>query len=137
MISNLSVTCLSTSAATLMRCVEMDDNEPKIGEELQESLRAEFLGRASVEGFGLKKREISVMTRMNTEIVDVLDALVELEIFKSRSEAVAALIERAINSRKTLFNEIRSQADDIRKKRDAARHLAQQTIDAMKEEGDE
>ncbi|MFW9849184.1 MAG: hypothetical protein ACFFF4_08585 [Candidatus Thorarchaeota archaeon] len=115
----------------------MDDNEPKIGEELQKSLRAEFLGRASVEGFGLKKREISVMTRMSSEIVDVLDALVELEIFKSRSEAVAALIERAINSRKTLFSEIRSQADDIRKKRDAARHLAQQTIDAMKEEGEE
>ncbi|MFW9910439.1 MAG: hypothetical protein ACFFEF_17925 [Candidatus Thorarchaeota archaeon] len=113
-------------------------NEDNQGErvQLQESLRAEFLGRASVDGFGLKKREISVMTRMSADIVDVLDALVELEIFKSRSEAVAALIERAINSRKTLFGEIRTQAADIRKKREAARRLAQQTIQAMREESE-
>ncbi len=113
---------------------EGENQEDK--KKVQQSLRTEFLGRASVEGFGLKKREISVMTRMSTDIVDVLDALVELEIFKSRSEAVAALIERAINSRRTLFNEIRSQAADIRTKREAARHLAQQAIQAMKEESD-
>jgi Arc/MetJ-type ribon-helix-helix transcriptional regulator len=114
----------------------MTDDTPEEMEEVQQNLRAEFLGRASVEGFGLRKREISVMTRMSTDIVDVLDALVELEIFKSRSEAVAALIERAIYSRKTLFTEIRSQASDIKKKREAARHLAQATIQAMKEEAD-
>ncbi len=104
-------------------------------EELQTSLRQELLGRASEEKFGLKKREVSVMTRMSAEIVDVLDALVELEIFKSRSEAVAALIERAIYSRRVLFNEIRNQAGDIRKKREAARHLAVQTIQALRAEG--
>jgi len=114
----------------------MNDENPNDEEEVQQSLRAEFLGRASVDGFGLKKREISVMTRMSADIVDVLDALVELEIFKSRSEAVAALIERSIHSRKTLFNEIRSQSVDIKKKREAARHLAQQTIQAMKEESE-
>ena len=114
----------------------MSDDKPNKMEEVQQSLRAEFLGRASVDGFGLKKREISVMTRMSSDIVDVLDALVELEILKSRSEAVAALIERAINARKTLFSEIKSQALDIKKKREAARHLAQQTIQAMKEESD-
>ncbi len=97
-------------------------------------MREELLGRASEERFGLKKREISVMTRMSSEIVGILDALVELEIFKSRSEAVAALIERVIQSRKRLFQEIRTQALDIQKKRDAARRLAIQTIQNMREE---
>ncbi|TFG06169.1 hypothetical protein EU538_10635, partial [Candidatus Thorarchaeota archaeon] len=47
----------------------------------------ELLGRFSSEDFGLQKREVSVMTRMSAETVEILDALVELEIFKSRSEA--------------------------------------------------
>ena len=110
---------------------EDDDGEMN---EIQTSLREELLGRASEEKFGLKKREISVMTRMSSDIVDILDALVELEIFKSRSEAVAALIERAIHSRKRLFYEIRAQAIDIKKKRDSARHLA---IQNMREEPNE
>ncbi len=105
--------------------------------ELQVSLREELIGRASEEKFGLKKREVSVMTRMSAEIVDVLDALVELEIFKSRSEAVAALIENAIHSKKRLFSEISSQAADIRKKRDAARHLAVQTIQTLRKEAED
>ena len=112
----------------------MEDEEPLIGKELQQSLRQEFLGRVDVEGFGLKKREISVMTRMSADIVAILDALVELGIFKSRSEAVAALIERAINSRKPLFEELRKQAEDISKKRDAARHLAHQILQEESEE---
>ncbi|MHA1906742.1 MAG: hypothetical protein ACW98Y_05585 [Candidatus Thorarchaeota archaeon] len=108
--------------------------EQEMNEEIQQSLRAEFLGRTSVEGFGLKKREISVMTRMSSDIVDILDALVELGIFKSRSEAVAALIEKSINTRRPLFDELRSQAEDINKKRDAARHLAHQILKDESEE---
>ncbi|MFW9921454.1 MAG: hypothetical protein ACFFED_17780 [Candidatus Thorarchaeota archaeon] len=114
----------------------MSEKEGEVNE-LQMSIREELLGRASEEKFGLKKREISVMTRMNAEIVEILDALVELEIFKSRSEAVAALIENAIHSKKRLFGEIRSQAVDIRKKREAARHLAVQTIQIMRKEAEE
>ncbi|MCK5152355.1 MAG: hypothetical protein KAQ65_10955 [Candidatus Thorarchaeota archaeon] len=112
----------------------VNKEEQEINEEIQQSLRAEFLGRASAEGFGLKKREISVMTRMSSDIVGILDALVELGIFKSRSEAVAALIEKAINSRRSLFDELRTQAEDIVKKRDAARHLAHQILQEESEE---
>lgn len=114
----------------------MSEKEGEMNE-LQINLREELMGRASEEKFGLKKREVSVMTRMSSEIVDILDALVELEIFKSRSEAVAALIERAIHSRKRLFEEIRNQAVDIRKKRDAARHLAVQTLQNIREDPEE
>lgn len=92
------------------------------------SLREELLGRFEREEHGLKNREVSVMTRMSTDIVEILDALVELEIFKSRSEAVAAFVERMITSRKDLFEEIRSQAGDIIKKREAAKHLAFKAI---------
>ena len=102
--------------------------------ETQQSLREEIMGRHSVEGFGLKKREISVMTRMSSDIVEILDALVELEIFKSRSEAVAAFIERVINARKKMFDEITTQAKDIRTKRDSARQLAMQAMLADKDE---
>ncbi|MGY5863719.1 MAG: hypothetical protein RTV41_03895 [Candidatus Thorarchaeota archaeon] len=93
-----------------------------------QSLRDELLGRFEREKHGLKNREISVMTRMSVDIVEILDALVELEIFKSRSEAVAAFVERAIVSKKELFEEIRSQAKDIINKREAAKHLAFQAI---------
>ena len=96
----------------------------------QLSLQDELLGRFEREKHGLKNREISVMTRMSVDIVEILDALVELEIFKSRSEAVAAFVERMVVSRMDLFQEIRTQASDIGKKREAAKHLAFQAIKA-------
>jgi Arc/MetJ-type ribon-helix-helix transcriptional regulator len=97
----------------------------------QLSLRQELLGELSEEEFSLKKREISVMTRMNSEIVEILDALVELEIFKSRSEAVAAFVEQMISSRMGMFQEMKSQAQDISRQREAAKRLA---FEAMKED---
>ncbi len=106
-----------------------EENAPGGAKATPLSIREELMGRLSSEGFGLKKREISVMTRMSADIVEVLDALVELEIFKSRSEAVAAFVEKAIMARQELFSEIKSQAEDIRRKRDAAKKLA---IEAMR-----
>ena len=93
-----------------------------------QSLRDELLGRFEREEHGLKNREISVMTRMSVDIVEIIDALVELEIFKRRSEAVAAFVERMVVSKMDLFEEIRTQARDIVKKREAAKHLAFQAI---------
>ena len=99
----------------------------------QQSLREELLGRFSREDMGLQNREISVMTRMSPYIVEVLDALVELEIFKSRSEVVSIFMEQMIMDRKSLFDEIRSQAQDISKKRESAKRLAFQAIQAKKD----
>ncbi|MFX0053371.1 MAG: hypothetical protein ACFFAX_06485 [Promethearchaeota archaeon] len=90
----------------------------------QLSLREELLGQLSAEEFGLKKREISVMTRMSSDVVEILDALVELEIFKSRSEAVAAFVEKSIASRGDLFDEIKVQAKEITRMRETAKRLA-------------
>jgi Arc/MetJ-type ribon-helix-helix transcriptional regulator len=100
----------------------------------QQSLREELLGRFSREDVGLKNREISVMTRMSPYIVEVLDSLVELEVFRSRSEVVSTFMEQMIMDRKPLFDEIRSQAQDISKKRESAKRLAFQAIQAKKDE---
>ena len=94
------------------------------GDSIQLSLREQLLGRLSDEVHVSKKREVSVMTRMSGDIVEILDALVELEIFKSRSEAVSAFVEQAISARMNLFEEIRGQATDIRKLRDSAKKHA-------------
>ena len=90
---------------------------------VQLSLREQLLGRLSEEDMA-KKREVSVMTRMSGDIVEILDALVELEIFKSRSEAVSAFVEQAIAARSQMFDEIKVQAADIRKLRDSAKKHA-------------
>ncbi|MDH4212300.1 MAG: hypothetical protein OEV85_00105 [Candidatus Thorarchaeota archaeon] len=95
-----------------------------VGEGSTLTLREQLLGRLSDEDLFSKKREISVMTRMSTDIVEILDALVELEIFKSRSEAVSAFVEQAISSRLKIFEEIKGQAQDIRQLRDTAKKHA-------------
>ena len=99
----------------------------------QQALREELMGRFSRESMGLKNREISVMTRMSPYIVEVIDALVELEVFKSRSEVVSTFMEQMIMDRKPLFDEIRSQAQDISKKRESAKRLAFQAMQGTKE----
>jgi metal-responsive CopG/Arc/MetJ family transcriptional regulator len=88
------------------------------------SLREQLLGGLSDESATGKKREVSVMTRMRGDIVEVLDALVELNIFKSRSEAVSAFVEQAISDRGSMFEEIKTQASEIRKLRDSAKKHA-------------
>jgi Arc/MetJ-type ribon-helix-helix transcriptional regulator len=90
------------------------------------SLRDELLGRFERDKHGLKNREISVMTRLSTDVVEILDALVELEIFKSRSEVVASFVEKAVMDKKSLFDSIAKQASDI----GAAKHLAFKAIKA-------
>ena len=108
----------------------MSKKKALVGEEVpnQQSLREELMGRFSREDMGLKNREISVMTRMSPYIVEVLDALVELEVFKSRSEVVSIFMEQMIMDRKPLFDEIRNQAQDISKKRESAKRLAFQAM---------
>jgi Arc/MetJ-type ribon-helix-helix transcriptional regulator len=103
-------------------------SKQKTHQDEETSLRDELLGRFERGKYGLKNREISVMTRLSTDIVEILDALVELEIFKSRSEVVASFVEKSIMEKKDLFESIQKQASDISKKREAAKHLAFQAI---------
>jgi Arc/MetJ-type ribon-helix-helix transcriptional regulator len=113
----------------------MSKKKVLVGDEVpnQQSLREELMGRFSRESMGLKNREISVMTRMSPYIVEVIDALVELEVFKSRSEVVSTFMEQMIMDRKSLFDEIRNQAQDISVKRESAKRLAFQAMKTDKE----
>ncbi len=93
-------------------------------EEEKMSLREQLLGRMTDDSVAGLKREVSVMTRMRGDVVEILDALVELDIFKSRSEAVSAFVEQVIAARESMFDEIKIQASEIRKLRDSAKKHA-------------
>lgn len=53
------------------------------------------------------------MTRLGSEVVEILDALVKLDFFRSRSEAAAVIIEQKILSSLELFKSIKEQAKKI------------------------
>ena len=71
------------------------------------TLRDRVLKNISADGFEDEERDIPVVARMNKRVVETLDSMVAVGIFKSRSEAAAALIEGAISSRQEFFGDIR------------------------------
>ena len=92
------------------------------------TLRERVLKNISADGFEGEEREIPVVARMNKRVVETLDSLVSIGVFKSRSEAAAALVEGAISSREDLFEDIRKQAASLSKQQDAAMKEAQDAI---------
>ncbi len=92
------------------------------------SLRERVLKNISADGFEGEERDIPVVARMNKRVVDTLDSLVAIGIFKSRSEAAAALVEGAISSREDFFEDIRKQAASLSERQDAAMKEAQDAI---------
>jgi len=80
---------------------------------------------------GLEGRDNVVMTRLNNEDLSRIDALVEVEVFKSRSEAAAFFIKEGIQTRKDLFEKVMPTVDKIRElKEEAKRSLGQGTTEA-------
>ena len=102
------------------------ESEPK------SSLRDELLRKISPDGYSMKDREVAVMTRLNTDFVESLDALVKLGLFKSRSEAVAAFVERTILGQKELFDQIKMQAQKLDEIQDKAKGLALEALQERK-----
>jgi Arc/MetJ-type ribon-helix-helix transcriptional regulator len=92
------------------------------------SLRDRVLKNISADGFEGEERDIPVVARMNKRVVETLDSMVAVGIFKSRSEAAAALIEGAISSRQEFFDDIRKQAASLNEQQDAAMKQAQDAI---------
>jgi len=85
-----------------MRCPEGEDAE-KIKEEVLMRLDKELGGRSNV-----------VMTRLSDDDLKKIDALVEVEVFKSRSEAAAFFIKEGVQARKDLFKRVMPTVDKIR-----------------------
>jgi Arc/MetJ-type ribon-helix-helix transcriptional regulator len=78
-------------------------------------------------GEGLEGRGNVVMTRLNDEDLKQIDALVEVEVFKSRSEAAAFFIKEGMQARKDLFQKVMSTVEKIRElKEQAKKSLSQE-----------
>ena len=72
-------------------------------------------------GKGLCDRGNVVMTRLDDADLKQIDALVEVEVFKSRSEAVAFFIKEGIQTRKDLFEKVIPTVDKIRELKEQAK----------------
>ncbi len=77
-------------------------------------------------GETLEGRSNVVMTRLNDEDLRQIDALVEVEVFKSRSEATAFFIKEGIQARKDLFQKVLPTVDKIRELKDQAKRSLSQ-----------
>jgi Arc/MetJ-type ribon-helix-helix transcriptional regulator len=72
-------------------------------------------------GKGLGDRGNVVMTRLDNADLQQIDALVEVEAFKSRSEAAAFFIRQGIEARKDLFEKVMPTVDKIRELKEQAK----------------
>jgi len=71
-------------------------------------------------------RDNVVMVRVNKEILDKLDELVEAGLLKSRSEAAAFLIGEGVKTRQGLFDTIAAKIDQIRDAKGELRKLLEE-----------
>ena len=92
-----------------MRCSEGEDAE-KIKEKVLLRLGKELGDRSNV-----------VMTRLNDDDLKQIDALVEVEAFRSRSEAAAFFINEGMKARKDLFQKIMPTIDKIKELKEQAK----------------
>lgn len=106
-------------------CITLSDKKEKTE---RTALRDRVLKNLAAEGFEGEERDVPVVARMNRHVVETLDSLVAVGIFKSRSEAAAALVEGAISSREDLFDDIRKHAASLSKRQDEAMKQAQEAI---------
>ncbi len=105
-----------------------EPNEKETNKELAKrfakELRDELTEQWRKRDYGLKKRENTIMTRISHEDLQFLEALVELEIFKSISETAAFLIHDSIIKQRKHYERILKIAEEIkRKKLEAVRTL--------------
>jgi Arc/MetJ-type ribon-helix-helix transcriptional regulator len=70
------------------------------------------------------KRDNPVTARLDDEIVSMLDILVKLDIFKSRSEAIAAILEKTLIPQREKFKQLETQITKLEKIQDTAKELA-------------
>jgi Arc/MetJ-type ribon-helix-helix transcriptional regulator len=72
-------------------------------------------------GNGLGERGNVVMTRLDDADLKQIDALVEVEAFRSRSEAAAFFIRQGMLARKDLFERVMPTVDKIRELKEQAK----------------
>ncbi len=70
------------------------------------------------------KRDNPVTARLDDEIVNMLDILVKLGIFQSRSEAIAVILEKTLIPQRDKFKQLEAQITKLEKIQDTAKELA-------------
>ena len=95
--------------------------------ELAHTLREEMLDKLST-GVSETKRDIPVMTRMDSKLVELLDILVKLNIFQSRSEAVASIVEKTLFSQLDKFELLKEQLKRLDDVHETAMDIAQEVL---------
>jgi hypothetical protein len=93
-----------------------EEESAEIGEKIR--IRKKIMMRLGEE---LEDRGNVVMTRLNDDDLKNIDALVEVEVFKSRSEAAAFFIKEGIQARKDLFQRVMPTVDRIRELKEQAK----------------
>ncbi|MFW9806996.1 MAG: hypothetical protein ACFFFK_09740 [Candidatus Thorarchaeota archaeon] len=92
------------------------------------TLRDEMLKELSIDDTE-SKRDVPVMTRLDTRVIGLLDMLIKLNIFKSRSEAVAAIVEKTLLPQQEKFDLLQEQLSKLEEIEDTAKGIA---LDVMK-----
>ena len=107
--------------------VVSDDLEmtPALKQEVMEELKQLFMKGDLPEA---KRRDNIVMTRLWDSDLRIVDALIALEIFKSRSEAVAFLTHEGIQAKSDLVDTILPAIDQIE---EIKRQTREQAVTAL------
>ena len=95
----------------------------KKSEESPKTLRKAMIGDLT-DRLSDSKRDNPVTARLDDEIVGMLDILVKLDIFKSRSEAIAAILEKTLLPQRDKFKQLETQITKLEKIQDTAKELA-------------
>jgi Arc/MetJ-type ribon-helix-helix transcriptional regulator len=98
-------------------------------EDSEMSLRDEMRRKMKVDYPEAGKRDISVMTRLSSTIVEILDNLVKLGIFKSRSDAVAAIVEKTLLPQIDSFNKLKGHVEKLGEIQEEAMDIAVKALD--------
>ncbi|MFW9976327.1 MAG: ribbon-helix-helix domain-containing protein [Candidatus Thorarchaeota archaeon] len=102
---------------------EDDNSEMGLRDEMRKKLKADTAEAG--------KRDISVMTRLSSSMVEVLDNLVKLGIFKSRSDAVAAIVEKALIPQMKSFEKLKGHVEQLDEIQEAAMDIAIKALDGQ------
>jgi Arc/MetJ-type ribon-helix-helix transcriptional regulator len=94
---------------------------------LASELRDEMIDELSVDVDA--KRDVPVMTKLDKQLVKLIDMLVKLDIFNSRSEAVASIVEKTLLSQLDKFELLQKQIDKLEEIKEVAKDIA---IDVLK-----
>jgi Arc/MetJ-type ribon-helix-helix transcriptional regulator len=97
-------------SVVMMACCPEGEDAEKIEENVLLRIGEKLEGRSNV-----------VMTRLSDEDLKQMDALVEVEVFKSRSEAAAFFIKEGVQARKDLFQKVMPSIEKIRELKEQAK----------------